>query len=439
MKTAPNKRFRGLALGVAAALGATLFLAPAAVADTRDDAGEAISKLQTQIGGGDGADKGFNSAGLGDAQGEVTAIEGTDGFKRSFTGGTIYWSEREGATVLYGAIDEKYNAPEVGGPKGPIEIGFPSASESDGPFNPGRQAAFAGEGNPKIYWTPENGAWVVRGPFAAAFDKFGTDLGAPTGEIAVDEATGTVSQNYANGTLIFDPQTKSWTVSDSLSASRPDLSDGLAGLNLPDSPNLGLPGIALPSSDVPNASAAVPSVGPLATGETASSDWNKNWLWLLLLVPLLLALWYWNSRREKKIVHAPRPAAGANLPKVDVKAPGVGVKGASAGGAAASAGAAVAKAKGPAAKSGARVDETTKGTGDGIGTYVKAGDTVPVPVGAHLPLADPQEQPEGYPIKGNADSGRYHTPASPAYDETVAEIWFATEAAAKSAGFEKHA
>ncbi|MFY9190786.1 MAG: 50S ribosomal protein L17 [Lawsonella sp.] len=60
-----------------------------------------------------------------------------------------------------------------------------------------------------------------------------------------------------------------------------------------------------------------------------------------------------------------------------------------------------------------------------------------LPAGAHAPLDDPNEAPEGYPIKGNANSMKYHTPESPFYGRTVAEIWFATEEDAEAAGYEK--
>jgi hypothetical protein len=46
-------------------------------------------------------------------------------------------------------------------------------------------------------------------------------------------------------------------------------------------------------------------------------------------------------------------------------------------------------------------------------------------------------QPEGFPIKGNADSMLYHVPGSAFYDRTVAEVWFATEEAAEAAGYSK--
>jgi hypothetical protein len=46
--------------------------------------------------------------------------------------------------------------------------------------------------------------------------------------------------------------------------------------------------------------------------------------------------------------------------------------------------------------------------------------------------------PAGWTIKGNADSMLFHTPASPAYDATIAEVWFADEATATAAGFKKY-
>jgi len=58
--------------------------------------------------------------------------------------------------------------------------------------------------------------------------------------------------------------------------------------------------------------------------------------------------------------------------------------------------------------------------------------------GSHAPLDDDSE-PEGFPIKGNADSMLYHGPDSAYYGQTVAEVWFATEEAAVAAGFSKPA
>lgn len=54
--------------------------------------------------------------------------------------------------------------------------------------------------------------------------------------------------------------------------------------------------------------------------------------------------------------------------------------------------------------------------------------------GSAMPLDD-GSAPEGYTIKGNADSMLYHTPDSPYYGRTVAEVWFDTVDNAEAAGF----
>ncbi|BDZ59550.1 sunset domain-containing protein [Barrientosiimonas endolithica] len=54
--------------------------------------------------------------------------------------------------------------------------------------------------------------------------------------------------------------------------------------------------------------------------------------------------------------------------------------------------------------------------------------------GSVLP-ADDGSGPEGW-IKGNADSMVFHGPGSPGYEATEAEVWFASEDAARGAGFQ---
>ena len=58
-----------------------------------------------------------------------------------------------------------------------------------------------------------------------------------------------------------------------------------------------------------------------------------------------------------------------------------------------------------------------------------------VPKGAVAATED-GSAPEGYEIKGNADSGLYHVPGSAFYTRTVAEFWFATAEDAEAAGFQ---
>ncbi len=70
-------------------------------------------------------------------------------------------------------------------------------------------------------------------------------------------------------------------------------------------------------------------------------------------------------------------------------------------------------------------DDVVEATEDGAGTYP----------GSHAPLEDAAEAPEGFPVKGNEDSKKFHTPESPSYAETVAEVWFDSAESAEAAGF----
>ncbi|WP_193103407.1 50S ribosomal protein L4 [Brachybacterium sp. FME24] len=54
--------------------------------------------------------------------------------------------------------------------------------------------------------------------------------------------------------------------------------------------------------------------------------------------------------------------------------------------------------------------------------------------GSAAPLAD-GSAPEGFTIKGNKGSMKFHTEDSPWYGRTKAEVWFASEEAAKAAGY----
>ncbi|MGE3326880.1 MAG: 50S ribosomal protein L22 [Acidimicrobiia bacterium] len=57
-----------------------------------------------------------------------------------------------------------------------------------------------------------------------------------------------------------------------------------------------------------------------------------------------------------------------------------------------------------------------------------------LPAGAAAPLAD-GSAPEGFTIKGNADSMLYHTTDSRWYEQTVAEVWFDSVESAEAAGY----
>jgi large subunit ribosomal protein L17 len=63
-----------------------------------------------------------------------------------------------------------------------------------------------------------------------------------------------------------------------------------------------------------------------------------------------------------------------------------------------------------------------------------ASEEGPYGADSRAPLED-GEAPEGFYVKGNDNSKRYHTPASPWYDQTQAEVYFRTAEAAEAAGF----
>lgn len=70
-----------------------------------------------------------------------------------------------------------------------------------------------------------------------------------------------------------------------------------------------------------------------------------------------------------------------------------------------------------------------------------AADEAPADTAAELPdgAVAPREDgsaPEGYTVKGNANSGKYHVEGSQWYDQTEAEFWFRDAEAAEAAGFE---
>ncbi|MUL85869.1 MULTISPECIES: hypothetical protein [unclassified Mycolicibacterium] len=77
----------------------------------------------------------------------------------------------------------------------------------------------------------------------------------------------------------------------------------------------------------------------------------------------------------------------------------------------------------------------------GGGTDAAAGDDVKVveeaPYGAGSLRVSGAGTPTGYLIKGNEDSMLYHSPESPSYSMTIAEIWFADVESAEKAGFNR--
>ena len=82
----------------------------------------------------------------------------------------------------------------------------------------------------------------------------------------------------------------------------------------------------------------------------------------------------------------------------------------------------------------APADEPAGGT---AGEVVETEEGPEAAAGSHAPLEDANEAPEGFPIKGNQDSMKYHEPGSQWFEQTVAEVWFDSAASAEAAGYTK--
>jgi len=55
--------------------------------------------------------------------------------------------------------------------------------------------------------------------------------------------------------------------------------------------------------------------------------------------------------------------------------------------------------------------------------------------GSHAPMENVDEAPDGFPVKGNENSMKFHEPDGQWYGQTVAEVWFDSVESAEAAGF----
>ncbi len=203
-------------MGFVVAAATVALFAPVAHASPETDATDAINAAWDSAGG--------DASTLGPRDGGLYPVGA--GFGQNFVGGAIYFSPATGAKIMHGAILDKYRS--LGGPAD-SDLGFPNIDEGPGRISPeSRNSTFSAGDNPVIFWTPETGAWVVRGPINAAWDKIGGSAG-PLGVPIADEtySADVVSQKFTGGQLSFDMRAKTFTTEP------PDLASQLAGLNIP--------------------------------------------------------------------------------------------------------------------------------------------------------------------------------------------------------------
>ena len=467
---------------------------------------------------------------LGLKQGDQKVV-GDDGVEQDFAGGKVFFSPSTGAHVVSGAILTEYES--LGGPTG--ELGFPSASEADGGVPGSRVSAFAGDGNPVIFWTAEHGAVPVRGAMKAAWDKLGGAAGALGVPVSAQNTDGdVVTQKFSGGQVSFD------TKKNTFSTEPTELADQLVGLQVP----------------APGAAPAAPAP-PAAEANGDNKLHFQNW-WLWWIVPLAVLLLA--SVAALGVMRARRRSHRADVdfddddddfaadrghwasPEVDEVDGRARFVDPDADNAYVSSGvgwpddevseAADRRWNDPSSADDSdqtsvigmfthrgahetdasdEIDDSGEEDPDNVDTAptrIQADDeehsgrhaavnpdtgrsvwTAPddesylpgpqslfapvygaappppseweedepgwddsdssaqvmepdihedevvAPPAIHLPLDDPNEAPEGYPIKGSMRSGKYHAPGDTGYDETVAEIWFATEQLAQANGF----
>jgi uncharacterized membrane protein ArfC len=87
----------------------------------------------------------------------------------------------------------------------------------------------------------------------------------------------------------------------------------------------------------------------------------------------------------------------------------------------------------PTTKMSATDEAPTAGSGSET-TEMPAATDAPYGAGSARAGAD-GSGPSGWLVKGNEDSKLYHTPDSPSYEQTAAEVWFKDEESAVQAGF----
>jgi uncharacterized protein with LGFP repeats len=199
-------------------VAALVLFAPVAVATPESDADASITAAWDASGGPAGP--------LGPKDGGVYPV--AEGFGQNFAGGKAFFTPATGARIMTGAILEKYES--LGGPAD-SDLGFPTIDEGAGRAPGSRNTTFSAADKPVIFWTPETGARVVRGPINAAWDKLGGSagrLGVPTEDEAYRGDV--VTQKFTGGELSYDTKSKTFTTVP------PELAGELAGLEIPDDP-----------------------------------------------------------------------------------------------------------------------------------------------------------------------------------------------------------
>nr|MCW1957622.1 hypothetical protein [Mycobacterium sp.] len=215
-----GRTIRRLTLGGVASLAVAALVVPSALATPESDAADAINQAWNAAGGPDSV--------VGGKDGEVFQVG--EGYGQKFSGGKIFFTPATGAHLIYGAVLDKYES--LGGPAD-SDLGFPNIDTVAGLVSPkSRVSTFGATDKPAIFWTPDTGAWAVRGALNVAWDKLGGSagqLGVPVEDERYDGDL--VSQKFTGGQLSWNSKTNTFT------SDPAGLADSLAGLDVPRDPN----------------------------------------------------------------------------------------------------------------------------------------------------------------------------------------------------------
>lgn len=423
---------------------------------------------------------------LGAKQGDQYPV-GNGGLAQNFVGGKIFFSPVTGANAVEADILTKYES------LGASDLGYPIANEADGGLKPAsRVSAFSANDKPVIFWTPDHGAIVVRGAIRAAWDKLGGatgKLGAPLSDRTVNKDV--VTQKFTGGQIAWNQTKNAFTT-------QPEsLASALSGLQVPGQKTpagagssgggvgaltshwwwllVGIPALLLIGMAVLVArgwrrrraakrdkaggrgdsdeavTESVSQWSPDADDDVASSSLSDDYRPPRRTVRLPsqpVSEWMPPGRRSlvdellEDEPESPDELSGfadfdhdvdedldedldedfdedfeEDPDNVDTAPTGIPSPGEGRGGRHAAADA------------------------DGDDADVTA--AVPTPriaagqLAIHLPMDDPYQVPDGYPVKANASFGLYYMPDSALYEDTLAEIWFASEEIARANGFHK--
>ena len=431
---------------------------------------------------------------LGAKQGDPYPV-GNGGLAQNFVGGKIFFSPVTGANAVEADILTKYEA--LGGPGG-SDLGYPTANEADGGFKTAsRVSTFSANDKPVIFWTPDHGAIVVRGAIRVAWDKLGGatgKLGAPLADRTVNKDV--VTQKFTGGQIAWNQTKNAFTTQPANLASAlsglqvpgqktpansasPGGGVGALGFHwwwlLVGIPALLLIGMAVLVARPLRRRRAAKRAKPRDFGDSGESGYDS--------VTEAVSQWspddgdavapdvsddYRPPRRTVRLPSQPPsewmpPGRGSLVDElledepetpaqfsgfadfdrdadeefhedfhedfhkdfdedpdedpdnVDTAPTGIPSPGEGRGGR-------------HAAAAGEDSDVT-----EAVSTpRITAGQ-----LAIHLPMDDPYQVPDGYPVKANASFGLYYMPDSALYEDTLAEIWFASEEIAQANGFNK--